>query len=96
MKFKQLAGALGAHWVSMGYSECYQQCCCLYSNTDVGIDIDMSVIAKSIYAVVYICTNSTIVAANIIVVTVVANLGFKNVHWEYSICTKNKLENLGF
>ena len=33
MKFKRIAGALVASWVSIGNLVCYQQCCCLYSNT---------------------------------------------------------------
>ena len=33
MKFKQIAGALDVHQVSIAYSECYQQYCWLYSNT---------------------------------------------------------------
>ena len=36
------------------------------------------------------------VAVNIIGITVVRNLGLKDTHWEYSIYTKNKLENFGF
>ena len=63
---------------------------------DVGIDIDLSVIAKCIYVVVNIYTNIIIAAANIICITVVTNFGLKDAHWEYSIRTKNKLENLAF